>query len=161
MKIRANLGRVSNAEGLSKVDVHNLTKPNIQTMPKAENLIKPEADGELLESIKKEFSEQYAHVREDGKKTNAKVSRLVYNTTTAKTNAVRIGVLLKNEADEPLNIPADFFRPQHGASSMGGLCRASKDAPVSFVTGTPTCKVPPTRLSAGVWIFKPNLGVQT
>ena len=126
MKIRANLGRVSNAEGLSKVDISAV---------------------EFLEPIKKEYSEQYAHVREGGKKTNAKVSRLIYNTTTAKTNAVRIGVLSKNTADEPLIIPADFFRPQHGASSMGGLCGASKDAP--------------TRLSAGVWIFKPNLGVKS
>jgi hypothetical protein len=174
MKIRANLGRVSNAEGLSKVDIQNLvklsvqnlskpiiqnlTKPDIQTMPKTENLIKPGADGELLESIKKEFSEQYAHVREDGKKTNAKVSRLVYNITTAKTDAVRFDSL-NSKADEPLILSADFFRLSQRASSMDGLCGASKGAPVSFATGLSTRTVPSTPVSVGVWAFKPNLGV--
>lgn len=43
---------------------------------------------------------------------------------------------------------AVFFRPLHG-SFMGKPCGASSDAPGSFVTGTATCTVSPTRLQSG------------
>lgn len=92
-------------------------------------------------------------------KTLAQNFQMRDTSPVADTTAAGFSSLF-DKADEPLNIFAVFFRPQHG-HPMGGLCGEAQASPVCFVTGLLTRTVLPTYLAVGADSQSDKEGVMT